>query len=168
MAERKPLFYALVYSHSFCYYHRMTTKRKIALVVLTVVCGVMLLFSFEVFRNASSQELMPLMEESIGKTASEINDFSPALLTFIFTLMKVIPSLLFSFNIGILILLFGPFRRSKKWASAAIFIPLIVWLTSAILIYRELAAAPWQLWLVLLILVALALILTLTDNRRSI
>ena len=146
----------------------MTVKKKISIGILTVVCAIMLLFAFEVFFTAANGKLMPLMEESTGKTTSEIKDFSPGLLSFIFTLMKVIPSLLFSLSIGTLILLYGPFRRKKKWATTAVFIPLTVWLISAILIYKSQVAAPWQIWLVLLILVVLALLLTVTDKKKII
>lgn len=48
---------------------------------------------------ASSGNLMPLMEESIGKTTSEINDYSPELLKFIFTPIKVISALLLSLTV---------------------------------------------------------------------
>ena len=144
----------------------MTLKKKISIGILTVVCGIMLLFAFEVLYMAASGQLMPLMEESTGKTTSDINDFSPGLLSFVFTLMKVIPSLLVSLSLGVLILLYGPFKRKRKWATAAIFIPLSLWLICAILIYRAQAAAPWQLWLILLILVLFALLLTLTDKKK--
>ena len=127
----------------------------------------MLLFAFEVFFTAAGGELMPLMEDSIGKSTSDVEQFSPALLSFIFTLLKVIPALLLSLTIGIVILIYGPFRRGRKWASIGIFTPLIIWLLSATFIYREQAAAPWQLWLVLLVFVVLALVLTLTDKRKA-
>lgn len=146
----------------------MTIKKKMSIGILTLVCGVMLLFAFEVFSTATGGKLMPLMEESIGKSTSEINAFSPVLLSFIFTLLKVIPALLFSLIMGVLILLYGPFKTDKKWASIAIFTPLIFWLISAIFIYRALEAAPWQLWLILLILVILALTLSLTDKKKII
>lgn len=145
----------------------MTLKKKISIAILTLVCAVMLLFAVEVFFTAASGELMPLMEESTGRTTSEIKEFSPGLLSFIFTLMKIIPSLLGSLSIGILILLYGPFKRGKKWATSAIFIPLIFWLLSAILIYSQQTAAPWEIWLALLVLVALALLLTGTDKKKN-
>jgi hypothetical protein len=144
----------------------MTVKKKISIGILTLVCGVMLLFAFQVFATALNGEIMPLMEASVGKTTSEINSFSPALLGFIFTLMKVIPAVLLSLNVGILILLYGPFKRNKKWALFAVYVPLFVWLISAIFIYKAQASAPWQLWLILLILVLLALILTITDRTK--
>jgi hypothetical protein len=146
----------------------MTVKKKISIGILTLVCGVMLLFAFQVFSTALGGEMMPLMEASVGKTTSEINSFSPALLGFIFTLMKVIPAVLLSLNVGILILLYGPFKRNKKWALFAVYFPLILWLISAIFIYKAQASAPWQLWLILLILVLLALILTITESRKMI
>lgn len=145
----------------------MTIKKKISIGLLTLVCGIMLLFAFEVFFTAASGELMPLMEESTGRATSEIKSFSPALLNFILSLMKIIPALLCSLSTGILILLYGPFKRRKLWASFAVFIPLIFWLISAILIYKELAAAPWQIWLILLVLVLLALLLTVTDKKKN-
>ena len=145
----------------------MTLRKKISIGILTLVCAVMLVFAVEVFFTAASGKLMPLMEESTGRTASEIKEFSPGLLAFIFTLMKIIPSLLSSLSIGILILLYGPFKNGKKWATIAIFVPLIFWLLSAILIYTQQAAAPWQIWLVLLILVTIALLLTVTDKKKS-
>lgn len=141
----------------------MTVKKKVSIGILTLVCGVMILFAFEVFSTAAGGKLLPLMENSTGRSTSEINNFSPGLLSFILTLLKVIPALLVSLNIGILILLYGPFKRHKKWAGLAIFTPLIFWLLSAIFIYKAQPEAPWQLWLVLLILVVLALILTATD-----
>ena len=143
----------------------MTIKKKISLGLLTTVCGIMLLFAFEVFYTATGGELMPLMEENVGHNSSEINESSPGLLSLLLTLLKVIPALLISFSVGLLILIYGPFIRNKKCAIAAIFAPLTVWLISATLIYREQAAAPWQLWLILLILVVLVLLLTLTEKK---
>lgn len=141
-------------------------KKMISIGLLTIVCGVMLLFAFEVFYTAAGGGFMPLMEDSIGKTSSEIKEFSPALLSFIFTLMKVIPALMVSLSTAILILLYGPYKSSKRWASFAIFFPLILWLISAIFIYKKQATAPWQIWLVLLLLVFLALLLTWTDKKQ--
>lgn len=125
-----------------------------------------MLFAFEVFSTAAGEKLMPLMEESTGRTTSEIKDFSPGLLSLIFTLLKVVPALLVSLSIGILILLYGPFKSHKKWAGIAIFSPLIFWFIAAIFIYKEQPAAPWWLWLVLLLLVILALLLTVTDKKK--
>ena len=145
----------------------MSTKRKIVIVILTPVCGVMLLFAGEVFMMANSGKLMPLMEENIGKTTSEINQYSPELLKFLFTPIKVVSALLLSLTTGILLMLYGPFRKNKEWATISIFTPLIVWLILAIWIYNSQTSAPWQIWLILLILVLIALTLILTERKKS-
>lgn len=108
----------------------------------------MLLYAFEVFTMAQSEKLMPLRDENIGKSTSEIKEFSPAMLKFIFTPIKIVVALLLSLSVGILILLYGPFKKNHKWASISIFTPLIIWMISAILIYKQGAAAPWQIWMV--------------------
>lgn len=135
--------------------------------VLTMVCGVMLLFAAEVFLMAYSQQLMPLMEESIGKTSVEIMDYSPELMSFMFTPIKAMSALLFTLSVGILIMLYGPFRKGQKWASFTIFPMLILWLTSAIVIYLGQPGAPWPVWLILLILVFIALILDYTNQKSG-
>ena len=145
----------------------MTLKKKIAIGILTVVCGVMIVFAFVIFSMAGSGNLMPLMEESIGKTTTELRDYSPELLQFIFTPIKVISALLFSLSTGILILVYGPFRSNKKWATLSIFTPLMLWLILAIWIYSMQSSAPWQIWLVLLVLVAIAFVLTLTEKDKA-
>ncbi len=127
----------------------------------------MLLFAFEIFAMANIGKLMPLMEESIGKTTAEIDEYSPELLSFIFTPIKIIAALLFSLVIGILILVYGPFKKNLKWASIAIFTPLLFWLASATLIYKSQASAPWQIWLILLVFVIVALVLTLKEKESA-
>ncbi len=146
----------------------MTIKRKIAIGILTIVCAVMLVFAFEVFTMANSGKLMPLMEENIGKTTSEINNYSSKLLQFIFTPIKVVSALIFSLTIGLLLLLYGPFKKNQKWATIAIFIPVITWLILAVWIYSSQSSAPWQIWFILLILVLIALAITLTDKKKSV
>ncbi len=145
----------------------MTLKKKIVIGILTIICGVMLVFAFEIFTMANSGNLMPLMEDSIGKTTLEIKEYSPELLQFIFTPIKVISALLFSFTIGILVLLYGPFKKNMKWATYSIFTPLMIWLILAILIYSSQPSAPWQIWLILFVLAFIALILTLTEKNKS-
>ncbi len=145
----------------------MTIKKKVAIAILTIVCGVMLLFAFEVFNMVNSGKLMPLMEENIGKTTAEINDYSPELLQLVFTPIKVVSALIFSFTLALLFLIYGPFKRGLKWSTISIFTPLIVWLILAILIYSSQSSAPWQIWLILLILVLIALALTLTEKKKS-
>lgn len=144
----------------------MTTKKKIATGILTLVCGVMLLFAFEVFMMANSGRLMPLMEENIGKTTAEISNYSPELMSLMFTPIKATSALIFSLSIGILIMLYGPFRKNMKWASTSIFTILLVWLSAALLIYSSQPNAPWQVWLVLLLLVIIAFLLDLADKRK--
>ncbi len=146
----------------------MSTKRKIVIGILTLVCGVMLLFAGEVFVMANSGKLMPLMEQNIGKTTSEIREYSPELLQFLFTPIKAVSALLFSLTIGVLLVLYGPFRKNVKWATISIFIPLIVWLILAIWIYSSQSSAPWQIWLVLLVLVLIALAVNFTDKKKHI
>ncbi len=146
----------------------MSTKRKIVIGILTLVCGVMLLFAGEVFVMANSGKLMPLMEQNIGKTTSEIREYSPELLQFLFTPIKAVSALLFSLTIGVLLVLYGPFRKNAKWATISTFIPLIVWLILAIWLYSSQSSAPWQIWLVLLVLVLIALAVNLTDKKNHI
>ena len=142
----------------------MSTKRKIVIGILTLVCGVMLLFAAEIFIMANSGKLMPLMEENIGKSTSEIRQYSPELVQFLFTPIKAVSALLLSLSVVVLLVLYGPFRKNAKWANCSVFTPLIVWLISAIWIYSSQSSAPWQIWLVLLVLVLVALALTLTER----
>lgn len=143
----------------------MSKKRKIVTGILTLVCGVMLVFAAEVFIMANAGKLMPLMEQNIGKTTSEIHEYSPELVQFLFTPMKAVSALLLSLTVGILLVLYGPFRKNAKWARISVFTPLILWLVLAIWIYSNQASAPWQIWLVLLVLVLIALALSLTEKR---
>lgn|SRR5690606_5391402 len=113
----------------------MTIKKKLSIGILTLVCAVMLLFAGEIFPMASSGNLMPVMEQNIGKTSAELREYSPALLSVFFTSIKAVSALLFSLSVGILLLIFGPFKKRKKWASIAIFTILFVWLIPAIFIY---------------------------------
>ena len=106
----------------------MGIKRKIAIGILTLVCGVMLLFAAEIFSMAGSGNLMPVMEQNIGKTTAEIKEFSPTLLSVFFTSIKAVSALLLSLSVGILLLIYGPYRKKRKGASKVIYALLIVWL----------------------------------------
>lgn len=145
----------------------MTIKKKITIGILTIVCGAMLLLSFAVFMQANSGVLRPDIEELIGKTTEQVNDFSPGFLQLVFFTFKIMAALIFSLSIGLFILLYGPFKRNLKWSTVSIFTPLIIWLISATIIYSRQPSAPWQMWFALLILVIVAFILTLTDKNKS-
>lgn len=145
----------------------MTTKKKISIGILTLVCLVMLLFPVEIFMMASSGKLLPVMEESIGKTSEELQEYSPGLLPLLFTPIKALAALLMSFTIGLLIMIYGPFRKNRKWASVCIFTMLFGWLISAFMIYYAQPNAPYMLWIFLLVLVVVAFILVLIDKVRT-
>ena len=145
----------------------MTTKKKISIGILTLVCLVMLLFAVEIFIMASSGKLFPVMEEAIGKTTEELQEYSPGLLSLLFTPIKALAALLMSFTIGILIMIYGPFRKNRKWASVCIFTMLFGWLISAFMIYYAQPNAPFMLWIFLLVLVVIALILVLTNKTGT-
>lgn len=146
----------------------MNFKKKISIGILTLVSGVMLLFAGEIFIMASSGNLMPVMEQNIGKTSAELREYSPALLSVFFTSIKAVSALLFSLSLGILVLIYGPFRKSRKWASLVLYAMLFVWLIPAIFIYYVQPNAPWLLWVVLLKLVLISLILELLDNKKMV
>ncbi len=146
----------------------MTIKKKISIGILTLVCAVMLLFAGEIFTMASSGNLMPVMEQNIGKTSAELREYSPALLSVFFTSMKAVSALLFSLSLGILILIYGPFRNRKKWASITIFTMLSAWLIPAIFIYYVQPNAPWLLWVVLLVMVGISIILEILENKKKV
>lgn len=99
----------------------MTIKKKVSIALLTLVCGVMMLFAAEIFIMAGSNELFPVMEENIGKTSEEVREFSPNLIAVLFTPVKALAALLFSLSVGILILVYAPYRRGEKWAPSAFF-----------------------------------------------
>ncbi len=124
--------------------------------ILTLVCAVMLLFAGEIFTMASSGNLMPVMEENIGKTSADLREYSPALLSVFFTSIKAVSALLLSLSVGILILVYGLFRKGGKWASIAIFALLLFWLIPAIFIYYVQPNSPWLLWVFLLGLVLIS------------
>lgn len=145
----------------------MALKKKIVIGILTVVCGVQLLFAFEIFMVANNGQLLPMMEESIGKTTAEVDQYSPELLQFIFTPIKVTAALLFSLNVGILLLLYFPFRKNREWAAIPLFSLLFLWLLPAIYFYSQQPGAPWQIWAGLLFLVLLALGLYLSRKKTG-
>lgn len=146
----------------------MSIKKKISIGILTLVCGVLLLFAGEIFSMASSGNLMPVMEQNIGKTSAELREYSPALLSVFFTSIKAVSALLLSLCVGSLILIYGPFRKNRKWASIVLFPMLFVWLIPAILIYYVQPNAPWLLWVVLLGLVLISLILEILDKKKRV
>ena len=146
----------------------MGIKKKISIVILTLVCAVMLLFAGEIFTMALSGNLMPVMEQNIGKTSAELRAYSPALLSVFFTSVKAVSALLFSLSVGILMLIYGPFRRKRKWASIVIFSLLFVWLIPAVFIYYSQPNAPWMLWVALLVLVVISLVLETMENKKQV
>lgn len=143
----------------------MTLKKKISIALLTLVCAVILLFAVEIFMMANSGELFPVMEENIGKTSEELREFSPNLIAVLFTPVKALAALLLSLSAGILILVYGPFKKGKKWASLCIYSMLFLWLIPAAMIYYAQPNAPWLLWVVLLLLALVSLILELIDRK---
>lgn len=143
----------------------MGIKKKISIGILTLVCTVMLLFAGEIFTMAVSGNLMPVMEQNIGKTSAELRAYSPTLLSVFFTSMKAVSALLLSLSVGVLILIYGSFRKNRKWASIVIYALLFVWLVPAILIYSSQPNAPWMLWISLLVLVLISLILELLEKK---
>lgn len=143
----------------------MTIKKKVSIALLTLVCGVMMLFAAEIFIMAGSNELFPVMEENIGKTSEEVRDFSPNLIAVLFTPVKALAALLFSLSVGILILVYAPYRRGEKWATICIFSMLFLWLVPAFLIYSAQPNAPWPLWLLLLLLACIAFGLELLAKK---
>ncbi len=146
----------------------MTIKKKFSIGILTLVCAVLLLFAFEIFLMATSGNLMPVMEQNIGKSSAQIHEYSPALLSVLFTSIKAVSALLLSLSVGILILVYGPFRKSRKWASIVIFAMLFVWLIPAFFIYYVQPDSPWMLWLVILGLVLISLILEIFENKMKV
>ncbi|WP_029038031.1 hypothetical protein [Salinimicrobium xinjiangense] len=144
----------------------MTIKKKISIGILSLVCAVMLLFAGEIFWMASSGNLMPVMEQNIGKTSTELRAYSPGLLSVFFTSIKAVSALLLSISVGILILIYGPFRKQRKWASIVIYALLFVWLIPAILIYSSQPNAPWMLWVALLVLVVISLVLEILESKK--
>lgn len=149
------------------YYLLMTIKKKISIALLTLVCAVMMLFAAEIFMMANGGELFPAMEENIGKTSEELREFSPNLIAVLFTPVKALAALLLSLCVGILILVYAPFRRGEKWATLCIFSMLFLWLVPAFFIYYAQPNAPWLLWLILLLLVCIALGLELMEKKVS-
>lgn len=144
----------------------MGIKKKISIGLLTLVCAVMLLFAGEIFSMASSGNLMPVMEQNIGKTSAELRAYSPALLSVFFTSVKAVSALLLSLSVGTLVLIYIPFRKNRKWASTVIFTLLFVWLIPAIFIYSSQPNAPWMLWVSLLVLAVIALLLEVLENKK--
>lgn len=143
----------------------MTLKKKISVALITLVCAVMTLFAAEIFVMANTGDLIPVMEENIGKTSNEVQEFSPGLIPMFFTPVKALAALLFSFSVGILILVYGPYRKGIRWATISIFSMLFLWLIPAMVIYYLQPNAPWPLWASLLLLVVIALLLQLTDKK---
>ncbi len=146
----------------------MNIKKKFSIGILTLVCAIILLFAFEIFLMANSGNLMPVMEQNIGKTSAQINEYSPSLLSVFFTSIKAVSALMLSLSLGILILVYGPFRKSRKWASIVIYAMLFVWLIPAFFIYYVQPNSPWLLWLVLLGLVLISLILEIIENKKKV
>lgn len=144
----------------------MTIKKKVAIGILTTVCGAMLLLSLALFLQASSGNLRPEIVENFEKSTGQVIDYSPATQHGFFA-MKWISSLIFSLSIGLLIVLYEPFKRNLKWASVSIFTPLMLFLISTTWIVSIYPPAPWQMFLALLILVVIALMLTLSEKNRS-
>ncbi len=147
----------------------MTIKKKFSIGILTLICALMIVFAFEVFLLPSSGNLIPGTEQNIGVPSVEIGESgAPLLSVFYFTSIIAVLTLLLSLSIGIVILVYGPFRKRKKWASLAIFTMLIVWLISAFLIYYIQPHAPRLLWVLLLGLVLIALILEILKIKKKV
>lgn len=140
-------------------------KRKIAMAFLYLVCLIMILFAFDLSRAGYSEKLLPVMEETIGKTTQQLNESNPNLLTVFFTVLKVNAALFLSFAVALIIAISSPFRKGKTWSIPVIFIPIGIWLILAVVIYLPIPKSPLFIWIIAGVLTIIAFILSFGGNK---
>jgi hypothetical protein len=135
--------------------------------LLYLVCLVMILFAFDLFKAGYTQKLLPIMKQTIGRTTEQIKESNPNLLNVFFTVLKVNGALFVSFAVGLIMTISMPFRQEKEWSVPVIFVSLGIWLALAIVIYFPIPNSPLFIWVIAAILTAIAFILSVTVKDKG-
>lgn len=145
----------------------MTLKRKTAICILTSVCLGMILLSFETLSIVPSDNYLSSGETELESMEihAELNFIDADLLALITTPLKALSTLVASMSIFVIVLTYGVYRKHLKKANMSIFAPLIIWLTSLIVIYFYQPQTSWQVILGVSVLCLLSFGLTLSDQK---
>lgn len=140
----------------------MEKKIKIASILLYIICTLFLLLAAllavgVVLRGA----LLPPMEELIGMTTQELNNFNPKVFKFFLRPLSMVAALLFTLSISIFMLTKGPFKKQDPWARNVIFTMLAIYLALAeIIALSTFPVGPWPVFSLCIILAIISFIIS--------
>ncbi len=101
---------------------------------------------------------MPYHQTSIGMSPSKIRSFNPALMDFIYIIIRVNGFLFLNVGITGIYILFVGFRKKEKWAWIYNLFPtFLVTLPLVVILYNEKFAMPFPLALITFVMTLIAL-----------
>ena len=137
----------------------MTKRDKIAFIVYLVV--ILLALAFGIVYLACPT-VMPYHQQAIGMNWEDLGSGLQVLLT---NLVTLVGAGFFTVALSCLIILLIPFRRGELWAKWAV--PLVLMVSNAFCLYvtasvaaKTDASPPWQLSIVILIIVLFAYVIS--------